>query len=187
MPPEFATAPSIGVYGTEVVFSVDKPQAVARAYMTYLATDATQDVQIDLRFENQEIASNSVKGVASDFYPWTRLLETRVAVAVSGSCGHLAEGTTTHKAWHHFTVTGWKTFEWGPDGVGSHGSKEQPACPEPPPSPESPDDGGGGGDDEYDSGCEVCQEWLYYIDGQLVDYWWECQPTDEYRCDGLMR
>ncbi len=186
MPPEFATAPAIDEYGTEVIFSTVDRRAIARGYMTYFATDATQDVEIDLRFENQQIASNRVQGVASDFFPWVRLLETKVGVGVSGTCGHLADGTTSHKAWHHFTITGWKNFEWGHDGVGSGDSAEQPPCPEPP--PESPyGGGGGGGDDEYESDCEYCQEWLYYVDGDLVDYWWECSPISDYWCDGLMR
>ena len=184
MPSEFATAPSILSASTSVGFEPDQGRAYAMGYMTYLASDASQDVVLDLRFQNDHIATRQVHGEQSDFLPWFRALVTPAHLGVSGTCGHLADGTTNHRAWHKFIVGGWKFLSWGNDAKPSSDSEEQPGCPPPPPPPPS---GGGGGDDEYDSGCELCQEWLYFIDGELVDVWWECQPIDDYWCDGLMR
>ena len=185
MPSEFATEPSINVYSTDVGFSSQEGRAFAHGYMSYLASDASQDVTLDLRFENDPIGSSNAYGEQSNWLPWVRTLATTAYIGVSGDCGHLADGRTNHKAWHKFLVGGWKFMSWGNEARSSADSREQPACPPPPPPPTGTP--GGGGDDEYDTGCEFCQEWLYFMDGELVDIWWECQPIDDGYCDGLMR
>jgi hypothetical protein len=40
--------------------------------------------------------------------------------------------------------------------------------------------GGGGGDPGED--CERCQQWFWYIDGEIIDEWWECTPVDPSSC-----
>ena len=185
MPSEFRTAPSILSVATDVKFLPAERRASARGYMTYLASNASQDVKLSLRFDNAVIASNSAFGEASDWLPALRALTTTAYLGVSGTCGHLAEGATAHRAWHQFLVGGWKFLSWGNHSVPSYGSAEQEACEPPPPPPPPPGSGGGDGD-EYQGGCELCQQWFYFINGFIVDEWWECSSIPDYYCEGLM-
>jgi hypothetical protein len=184
MPAEFRTSPSVFTVSTDVGFLPAEHRAYARGFMNYLATNAVQEVDLSLRFDGSEIASGRAVGEQSDWLPGLRMLLTTAYVGVSGPCGHLAEGTTTHKAWHQFLVGGWKFLSWGNHAKSSYGGAEQDAC-EPPPPPPPPPPGGGSGD-EYNEGCDLCQQWFYVIRGVVVDEWWECNPIPEYFCDGLM-
>ncbi len=186
MPSEFRSAPSIISYSTDVQFLPAERRASAVARMRYLASNASQEVNISLRFDNGVIASNSAFGENSNWLPWDRELTTTAYVGVSGSCGHFAEATTGHKAWHQFLVGGWKFLSWGNQSRSSYDSDEQPACEPPPPPPPAPPGGGGGGGDEYEGGCQLCQQWFYFIDGYMVDEWWECTSIPDYFCAGMM-
>ena len=186
MPPEFRTTASIFTHWTEVGFLPDEQRAFATGYMAYLATNATQEVNLSLRFENQNVASTTARGEETDWLPAARVLFTTARLGVSGTCGHLADGATTHKAWHQFLVGGWKFLSWSNQVVSSGDSKAQPACEPPPPPPPPPGSGGGGNGDEYQGGCELCQQWFYFIDGYMVDEWWECSSIPDYYCEGMM-
>ena len=183
MPQEFRTVPSILSTATDVGFLPAERRAYARGYMTYFSSNASQNVNLSLRLDNSVIATNDAFGEASDWFPARRALVTTAYLGVSGPCGHLAEGTTTHRAWHQFLVGGWKFLSWGNHARTSYGSAEQEACESPPPPPSSP---GGGNSDEYEGGCELCEQWFYFIDGRLVDEWWECTSIPDYYCEGLM-
>ena len=176
MPSEFAIAPSIISARTEVGFA-EGDGAYAQGVMEYFATNAEQDVTLAVRKDGSEIARKTTRGVNDDFFPARRSLRTNVAIPLSGSCGHFADGQSAHRAWHKFLVMGWKLFSWGQDERPSQGDEEQVACPPPPPERDS------GGEDPYESGCQSCQQWFWYEDGQIVDEWWECTPTDSWRCD----
>ncbi len=189
MPSAFRMAPTLLNYWTDVGFMSDVGRAYAQGFMKYFGTNATQNVKASLRFENQPIGSSDAYGEASDFLPSLRTLWTTAQIGVSGSCGHLADGATIHKAWHQFVAGGWKFFSWGNTAGTSGDSAEQPGCPPTPPPPSDPGgNGGGGGDgtDGYEGECEICQEWLQYYDGQLVDVWWECEPVDPSVCEAVM-
>jgi hypothetical protein len=183
MPAEFRTAASIYAYSTDVGFNPAAQRAYAVGHMTYLATNATQSVNLSLRFDDRVIASNEAVGENSDWLPAARVLYTTAYVGVSGACGHLAEATTTHRAWHQFLVGGWKFLSWSNNARSSYDSEEQSAC-EPPPPPPPPTSGGN--PEEYESGCELCQQWFYVIDYRIVDEWWECSSIPEYYCQGAM-
>lgn len=180
MPSEFASSPAIYDFGTKVEFLPAENRVIAQGTMSYLASHASQNVTLSLRFDNSPIASTEALGENSDWLPWFRGLSTTASLGVSGACGHLADGGTIHKAWHQFLVGGWKFLSWGNEARSSNDSAEQPQCaPSPPPS-------GGGGPDEYEDSCWLCQQWFYYIDGEIVDEWWECDPIDGRFCEGLM-
>lgn len=182
MPIEFRTNPTILDFWTDVGFLPAESRAYARGFMSYLASNAAQDVVLSLRFDNSTIASSDAFGENSDWFPAVRMLFTTAFVGVSGTCGHLADGTTNHKAWHQFLVGGWKFLSWGNTARSSGDSAEQPECPPLPPPPPA----GGGSSDEYEDGCQLCQQWFYFIDDQIVDEWWECEPIDNRYCEGLM-
>ena len=184
MPPEFMTSPAILDAWTDAGFVESESRAYAMGFMKYLATNATQEVTLDLRFENDPVGTRSASGESADLLPYLRTLWTTATMGVSGSCGHLVDGSTVHKAWHQFLGAGWKFFSWGTDGRSSSDSKAQSSC-EPPPPPPPPTSGGGDGD-EYQGGCELCQQWFYFIDGFLMDEWWECTSIPDYYCEGLM-
>jgi hypothetical protein len=187
MPSEFAMSPVILAYWTNVGFLPAESRAYGRGFMSYYATNAEQKVAFSLRFENSVIARTEAVGADSEWWPANRMLFTTAYLGVSGACGHLADGTTNHKAWHQFIVGGWKFFSWGDTGRSSSDSAEQPGCePPPPPPPQPPPSSGGGNSDEYEGGCELCQQWFYVIDYQIVDEWWECSSTPDYFCEGLM-
>ena len=184
MPAEFAQRPTILNYWTEVGFLPTEGRAYARGFMDYFATDAEQEVTLDLRFENTTVGTTRAVGEQSNWLPWVRMMFTTAHIGVSGTCGHLADGSSRHRAWHKFLISGWEFLSWGNYVRSSHDSEEQPACPPPPPPPT---DDPGGGDDEYEGDCELCQQWFYYIDGRIVDQWWECEPIDPSYCEDLMR
>jgi hypothetical protein len=186
MPAEFRSASTILDYWTDAGFLPAEGRAYARGFMTYFATNAAQQVRLSLRFENRPIGQSDASAENSDWLPAVRWLFTTAYMGVSGTCGHLADGVSSHRAWHQFLGGGWKFFSWGHTGRTSGDSAEQPSCPEPPPPPPSPPSGGGGGGNDYEEGCELCTQWFYFIDNQIVDEWWECQPIDMSYCDALM-
>lgn len=182
MPSAFLIAPSIFNARTVVGFS---PEGVwAQGMMDYFATNAEQEVTLTLRRDDRTIYSQTANGLQDDFFPANRSLTTAVSFGVSANCGNTAEGETAHGVWHKFLVSGWKLFSWGEFRIPSNKTASQPICEVPPPPTES-GGGGGGGGDSYDTGCESCQQWFWYEYGQIVDEWWECTPTDGYRCEGL--
>jgi hypothetical protein len=183
MPAAFRIAPSIFNARTAVGFTADG--AYAQGRMDYFATDAEQDVTLTLRRDDRAVYSETAKEGQADFFPANRSMTTTASFSVSANCGNTAEGKTAHRAWHKFLVSGWKLLSWGHQAVPSGKSEPQPTCEELSPTPESGGGDGGGGDDPYDTGCESCQQWFWYEYGQVVDEWWECTPTDAYRCEGL--
>jgi hypothetical protein len=186
MPSEFAASPTILDYWTNVGFLPAEGRAYGRGFMSYFATNAEQNVALSLQFEHRTIASTEALGENSDWLPANRMLFTTAYLGVSGACGHLAGGTSNHKAWHQFIGGGWKFFSWGTAGRSSGDSAEQPACEPPPPLPPPPSSGGGNSDDEYEGGCELCQQWFYVINYQIVDEWWECNSIPDYYCEGYL-
>ena len=186
MPSEFASRPAIHSYWTNVGFLPTESRAYGRGFMSYYATNAEQEVAFSLRFENSEIARTRAVGADSELWPGNRMLFTTAYLGVSGACGHLADATTNHKAWHQFIVGGWKFLSWGDTGRSSSHSDDQPACEPPPPPPPPPPSGGGNGGGEYEGGCELCQQWFYVVDNQIVDEWWECTSIPDNYCEGLM-
>ena len=180
MPAAFLTAPSILNTRTAVGF-VDGSGVWAEGSMDYFATDAEQEVTLVLRSDDREVYRKSRKEAREDWLPASRSFHTMVSFGVSADCGHSADGETAHRAWHKFLIGGWKFLSWGHQIAGSGGDAAQSPCAAPP--PESSGSGGGGG--EYDTGCESCQQWFWYEDGQIVDEWWECTPIDPIWCEGL--
>jgi hypothetical protein len=178
MPAEFQTAPSI-ISARTIVGFIDPEGVYAQGIMTYFATDAEQDVTLVLRDADSEVMRMTRRGSQEAFFPAMRSLRTNVSFGVNGSCGHRADGFSAHRAWHKFIVGGWKFLSWGNHQKASGGQAAQPACP--PPS------SGGGGNGDYDTGCQACQQWFLYEDGQRVDEWWECTEVDVERCDSRER
>ena len=176
MPAEFQENPTLLEYRTTVAF-VEPDGVYAQGYMRYFATDATQQVSLTLRFDDRTVASTSVTGVRENFLPAERTLVTTAPLGVNGSCGHYADGHSSHRVWHKFLISGWKFFSWGTFQDGSYDQAEQPACPS--------SGTGGGGDQPYDTDCYSCQQWFWYEDGQILDEWWECTPIDARFCEGL--
>jgi hypothetical protein len=183
MPAEFRMPATLLSYWTDVGFTYDGT-AYAQGFMRYFATNATQEVTLDLRFENRMVATRKAYGEQSDFLPAIRTLWTSAHLGVSGSCGHLADGATIHKAWHQFLVGGWRFLSWGNAAGTSGDSAEQPACAPPPPPPPPADGVGRGG--EYEEGCTLCTQWLSYSYGHVVGIWWECEEIDGATCQALM-
>ena len=182
MPAEFQSAPSIFSASTDVDF-IPGAGVYAQASMSYFATDAEQEVTLVLRKDDRAVYSKTAKEVQEDFLPALRSMYTMVSFAVSAACGHTADGQTAHRAWHKFIVGGWRYLSWGRNERPSGGTASQSACVEPPPSTDEEGDGGGGS--AYETGCESCQQWFWYEDGEIVDEWWECTPVDISLCEGL--
>lgn len=182
MPLDFQANPTLLGYSTDVAFTDGRTRAGAS--MRYFATNAKQEVELKLRYENREIAVATGYGEDSNFLPSVRTLSTTAALGVSGACGHLADATSVHTAWHQFIAGGWKFFSWGTTGRSSQDDDRQAPCepPPPPPStapPAAPDD-----PDGYEPVCEFCQQWLEFTYwGQLIGIWWECEPVDMSYCE----
>ena len=182
MPMEFQTNPTLLGYSTNVAFTDGR--ARASAYMKYFATNAKQEVELSLRYENREIAVATGYGEDSNFLPSVRTLSTTAALGVSSACGHLADGRSVHTAWHQFIAGGWKFLSWGTTARSSQDDDRQTPCEPPPPPPSTappagPDDPGG-----YEPVCEFCQQWLEFTYwGQLIAIWWECEPVDMSYCE----
>lgn len=182
MPAEFSTYPTIIRAWTDVGFLSYESRAYGQAFMEYFATNAEQAIEMDLLFENAAVTSGSARSAQSNWLPYIRTLWTTTGLGVSGACGHLVNGRSQHEAWHQFIFSGGGFLKWGNAKKPTNDSKEQPACAPPPPPDYQDDGGGGGGGGEYDKTCEMCQQWLYYMDGILVDEWWECTPVDSSYC-----
>jgi hypothetical protein len=186
MPADFRMNPTLLDYWTDVGFIPAESRSYAQGYMKYFATNATQDVKLDLRFENGVIATRTAYGENTDLFPYVRSLWTTALLGVSGSCGHLADGATIHKAWHQFIAGGWKFFSWGTAAGTSGDMKEQVQCVPPPTPPPAPPGSTGGIDDSggYQLICEYCQQWLEFTPwGDLLAVWWECEPVDMWYCE----
>jgi hypothetical protein len=187
MPLEFRGNPTLLDYWTDVGFIPAESRSYAQGYMKYFATNATQDVKLDLRFENRGIATRTAYGEEANIFPNVRSLWTTALLGVSGSCGHLADGATIHRAWHQFIAGGWKFFSWGTAAGTSGDAAEQTGC-EPPPPPTQRTGNAGNDPEVYQLVCEYCQQWLEYnLFGDLIDVWWECERVDISYCeDGLI-
>jgi len=181
MPADFRFPPSI-ISARTIVGFVDPEGVFAQGTMTYFGTDAEQDVSLVLRTVDREITKTTMRGTQEHFLPALRSMWTNVTLGVGGWCGHLADGHTSHRAFHKFIVGGWKFLSWGNHQKPSNDGQAQPACPEPPPPSETQSGAGRGGGD-YESGCQSCQQWFWYDYGQIVDEWWECTPVEADRCD----
>ena len=189
LPSAFRASPTLLDYWTDVGFIPAERRAYAQAYMKYFATNATQEVTLDLQFERSLIATRNAHGENTDLLPFTRSLWTTALLGVSGSCGHLADGASVHTAWHQLIAGGWKFFSWGNTGRTSGDMKEQDPCAPPPPPPVPPS-GTGGTDDSpgYQPICEFCQQWLEFTFwGELIAVWWECEPVDLSYCETYIR
>ena len=186
LPAEFRASPTLLDYWTDVGFIPAESRSYAQAYMKYFATNATQDVTLDLMFEHQRIASRNAHGENADMLPFVRSLWTTALLGVSGSCGHLADGASVHTAWHQLIASGWKFFSWGTNARTSGDMKEQSPCAPPPPPRPVPPGATGGVDDPggYRPTCEYCQQWLEFtLWGDLIAVWWECEPVDLSYCE----
>ena len=188
MPSEFAMSPTILDYWTNVGFLPAESRTYGRGFMSYFATNAEQEVDLSLRFENNKVAETVAYGENSDWLPANRMLFTTAYLGVNGACGHLADATTNHKARHQFIGGGWKFFSWGNTGRSSADSAEQPECAPPPPPP--PPSGGGNpneGDDpdEYDGPCYSCQLWYRRVGDVIVVTWWECRSIESILCEDV--
>lgn len=182
MPAEFATPPSLISGRTVVGFNEDG--AYAEGITEYFATNAGHDITLTVSIDGRETGRRTTSASNDDFFPDFRTLRSFAVYPMSASCGHLADGQTAHRVFHKFIVDGWKFLSWGEVKKPSGDYETQPACPAPPP-PEDDSGGGGGGDAPYEGECQSCQQWFWYEDGQIVDEWWECTPTDSWRCDNL--
>ncbi len=182
MPPEFQANPTLLGYSTDVALTDGR--ARASASMRYFATNAKQEVELKLRYENREIAVATGYGEDSHFLPFMRTLSTAAALGVSGACGHLADATSVHTAWHQFIAGGWKFFSWGTTARSSFDDDRQTPCePPPPPPPPTAPPADPDEPEVYEPVCEFCQQWLEYTSwGLLVAAWWECQPVDMSFC-----
>lgn len=181
MPSEFSTAPSILSAKTSVGF-VEGEGAWAEGVMEYYGTDAEQEVTLVVRNAEREVARKTVRGAQQDLYPAIRTLRTMNSIPLSASCGQIADGTTQHKAWHKFYVSGLRLFTWDTQEAPSLGLARQAPCPAPPPVDQPPDDS----EEGFDGGCERCQQWFMVIEGTVIDEWWECTPTDPAACVELI-
>ena len=124
LPPEWQTAPSIYDYWTDSRISASA--ADARGFMLYWASHATQVVRLALRFEGRQIANTAAEGAQSDLFPWARELRTDVGIGVEKDCGHVADGSTVHHAWHEPPSPIGRLTRWGDDKKTSAESAAHP-------------------------------------------------------------
>jgi hypothetical protein len=187
MPAEFGLSPTLTRYWTDAGFIAHENKAYGQSFMEYWATNARQELKLDLRFEHGSPISKFALSENDNWFPAWRTLWTTTSLGVMGSCGHIVEGAATHSAWHKFLFDGWKALRWGDKTRPSSDSDFQPYCP-PPPQDGEVDDGEGGGDGttsgggDYEGECEICQQWFYVIAGNIVDEWWECEPAPNSAC-----
>jgi hypothetical protein len=179
MPSEFSRDANLQSWGTDVFFIPTAGIAYGQSHMHYFATNAEQELKLDLRYKNAP--AGSVRGFTerSTFFPHDYGMWTEASIGVSGACGHSVNGAAIHKVWHKWLVSGWKLFEFHHRAESSFDGDAQVDCPAPP--PQSP--GYGGGPEEYPGDCEICQEWLYFVDGHIINSWWECEPIDGSYCE----
>jgi hypothetical protein len=149
IPPEWQPAPSILNYWTDAGFGTSS--AWGQGFMHYFASHATQTVRLALRYNTNQVANTSATSEESAFLPWFRDLWTSTTVQVGKSCGHSADASTQHSAWHQPPAPLGGLAKWGHQTVPSGKPAAQPPCP-----PETKKDtvtttepanpGGGGGE-----------------------------------------
>lgn len=172
VPEEFETPPTILSYSSHVWYS--GATASTLASMEYWGNRAEQTAQLGVRPVGGELQwSQQFSDSHAELFPWTRVLNTYGEIYTGQSCGHRAEGYSSHKTWHQWDPLG---FQWGMKTGNSQAWAEQDPC----------SGGGGGGGNGGGGGegqCFLCQQWFWYENGEIVEEWWDCWPIDFWYCE----
>jgi hypothetical protein len=127
IPPEWQPPPSIISYWTDAGFGASS--AWGQGFMRYFASHASQTVRLAVRFNNSQVASTSGTSEQSAFLPWVRELWTSASVQVGKSCGHAADASTQHSAWHQPPAPLGGLTKWGTESAPSYKGAAQFPCP----------------------------------------------------------
>jgi hypothetical protein len=127
LPPEWQQAPTIYTRWTDAGFGTNA--AWGQGFMHYFASHATQTVRLALRFNNSTVATTSGTSEHSSFFPWFRDLWTNASLSVGKSCGHAADASTQHTAWHQPPAPLGGLAKWGMESAPSYKPATQSSCP----------------------------------------------------------
>jgi hypothetical protein len=173
IPPEWQPAPSILTYWTDAGFR--EGFAWGQGFMHYFASHATQTVRLALRYNGSQVANTSGTSEESAFLPWFRDLWTSTSVQVGKTCGHMADATTGHTAWHQPPAPLGGLAKWGHQTASSGKGAAQSSCPpevkaDTVETTEPADPGGGAGGGAGGNGWYTCYYYVeYYVDtGEII-------------------
>lgn len=127
LPPEWQSAPSILNSGSDAWFETSS--AWGQGFMRYFASHARQVVRLAVRFNTSQVANTSGTSEESAFLPWFRDLWTTASVQLGKACGHTADASTEHTAWHQPPAPIGGLATWGKQTTSSLKPAAQPACP----------------------------------------------------------
>jgi len=171
IPPEFETPPTIFEYGVAPSFADEI--ATAWAWMRYWGSHADQSLNIKVRPVGGELQwEEDYHDAHAELFPSTRALYTWGDINTGIGCGLRMDAHSLHKAWHQLIVIG----QWGLETGTATGQAEQESC-------SGGGGGGGGGGGTGEGECYLCVQWLYFENGVLVDYEWECSPIEYSYCE----
>lgn len=152
LPPEWQSPPSIVSNESDAGFGTSS--VWGQGSMRYFASHARQTVHLTVRLNTSEVAKTSGTSEESAFLPWFRDLWTTARVQLDKTCGHTADASTEHTAWHQPPAPVGGLATWGKQTASSWAPAAQPPCPPEitkdtvtttePASPGGGDDGGGG-------------------------------------------
>lgn len=167
-PSEFDQPTHLAGYSLDLRLEPTYGRGVATMY--YWANRAEQSVSLTLRTpEGGVIAPGPVTSQRSEWYPHEGTLQTVAYVGVNGSCGHMLDGQSQHRAWHE-----WQGFTWSDQGKGLSKNREQPVCAEIIPGDDGGGSGGGdgsGGGGGSDGGSVTCTTRIYMVETWNGDTW----------------
>jgi hypothetical protein len=165
------TATPCGTWAVNPYFTPGK--AEGNVNVCIVATYVEADLELSLHHAGQQVATaGPVTNAESNHWPWdetTANVNTYISTGLT--CGAKLDAYGNYLAKNIFWVTG---VEWGQIVDSDTNSESQAACQEP----------GGFGEPYGGEGeCYICQQWFWYENGEIVDEWWDCEPTDPELCE----
>lgn len=165
VPDEFDAAPAI--LRSRLIVDFTSTRAYAQAMMEFWGNRGRQDVALDLHYGGKVIATKTASGRRSEILPGIYRIYTTASVAVSGDCGHMADGASNHDAWHEYGA-----WEWGSETQENFDDEAQPDC-------EKEERIVQGGNNEDDAEWYICY-YTHYYDAETGVYLYTkfhgCEP-----------
>jgi hypothetical protein len=103
--------------------------AYAQAIVNFGANNASADIDLSVRnAQGLVIGSNHGQAQASYVFPGDHAVVASTNAVVGQTCGAIAQGTASGKAWDSFFTTSQSMLTWGQKGASESKTASQPAC-----------------------------------------------------------
>lgn len=121
IPDGFDDAPAI--LTSRVTAGFTNTRAYAQAMMRFWGNRGRQDVLLDLYYNGSKVGSRPASGRKSEIFPGFYRIDTTASMVVNDKCGHTADATSDHEAWHE-----WGGNIWDQDTQQNGDNADQPEC-----------------------------------------------------------